>query len=374
MKKYFLITILSFVSLLIVGGQSMTNKSTAADRENWMLYPTDSLSDGVWSMYYESDSLLYGIFPFLNGNKQGPFTIYYKSGGKMMEGFFDTDTLVKQLSQFTEDGQLLYRETIIGDSVMTECWSLEGNKISEKEGRQLLSDYPFYIQYEKREIVNNGEIEYESGPTEEGGKYSFWRKWDSDNKLIEEGHYKNDIKVGMWRYYENGNILTTGLYNELGKKIGDWKVYNEDGTRQFKSTSTGAGKMIGFSLAFTGVVMLFLYRKKQPEKWNKYFEKLKRMRKCDIFGLLSLVVLVLFTCGNYAIEGFVLSCVMNKVLMFIGGISLIIFFVKHTREKHKAKESRKGLVAWDGRLDRMRTWFAVFAIIIWLLMQLVRTC
>jgi TonB family protein len=56
-----------------------------------------------------------------------------------------------------------------------------------------------------------------------------YTKLSSDDKVLEDGFYKNGAKDSIWRkYFWNGKILNTGKY-VADKKVGIWECFTNDG-------------------------------------------------------------------------------------------------------------------------------------------------
>jgi uncharacterized protein len=64
-----------------------------------------------------------------------------------------------------------------------------------------------------------------------------WKEFYESGKLLAEGSYKDDIRIGEWKFYfSNGQLEQTGTYLADGKADGLWKWYYSDGKLRREET------------------------------------------------------------------------------------------------------------------------------------------
>lgn len=231
MKKNILFLSLIFIGLQMYSQNRYTKNCSLIQRKTGGLCsPNDSLESGEWKMYYEDDSTLYGVFLIKNGMKDGKFSLYYKSGAKLVEGEFNTDTLFGSYKSFLENGNKWVDIYIGGDSINNKYWNQEGELVSKSQFELLDVSFPYYIQDSiKTGIDKDGvEIRYR-GDSYNGVRHGFWQVFDRFGVLIEEGQYNNGLKCLAWRYFKNGKLVRTGSYNYKGMKSRMWLYYNPEG-------------------------------------------------------------------------------------------------------------------------------------------------
>ena len=80
-------------------------------------------------------------------------------------------------------------------------------------------------------LYNDNGLLMSEGVVDEGGNYNGqWKDFYPDGKIQAEGTYQDNRRTGLWKFYSAaGKVEQTGNYNN-GRPDGLWKWYYEDGS------------------------------------------------------------------------------------------------------------------------------------------------
>jgi antitoxin component YwqK of YwqJK toxin-antitoxin module len=204
---------------------------------------------GEWIHYYKDftdtteteKTQIKSVTNYENGLKNGPYKEFYTSGELMFEGDYENDNKIGVWSFYYENGNaksiLTYNELSFESKKSFD----ENNKIKEELYYDLKKD-----ETEIKKYNTDGNI---SSITIKKQDSSYFRKFNNQSELIEEGHrvknnydgvrkrysngkliqlnnYKNGKEHGVYKHYQNsGKILVNGSYKE-NKKHGKWEHYS----------------------------------------------------------------------------------------------------------------------------------------------------
>ncbi|MCG8576249.1 MAG: hypothetical protein MI810_15270 [Flavobacteriales bacterium] len=224
----------------LIGGYSNGMKSgifreysQAGELINGYLYEKDTMVaegivrfdgnyEGEWKHYYKSGELkASGIYE--DGVKSGKWTYYYKNGKKEQEGKFKENQLYGEWIWYYASGQRrrteYYNRKEKLEGTVTE-WDSLGNEISR-------GDY--------YNGLREGSWFYHVGDYKEVGEYTIglqngnWRYFYKSGKLAFSGNFNEGEPKGKHIYYhENGIKKQVGKYLG-GEKNGVWRTYNQRG-------------------------------------------------------------------------------------------------------------------------------------------------
>ncbi|MBP5589159.1 MAG: toxin-antitoxin system YwqK family antitoxin [Bacteroidales bacterium] len=189
------------------------------------LYAGDK-KEGV-SYFYYPDGKLKQTIPYNDGKRDG------------LAKEYDEDGVVITLSEYRNDRQLT-RERInrtdrngIKQGVWKEFYPTGTVKSEANYKDNLLNGY--YREYDVNgkniftQLYDNGTlIEAKTDDTEE---IVIQNMYDSNNRLIYSGPYRNNVKVGIHREYdEKGNVVKASTYNDSGLLLSEG-VVDDNGNR-----------------------------------------------------------------------------------------------------------------------------------------------
>lgn len=201
------------------------------------------------SVIYEDGLILYEGIVDEQGRKQGPWKIYYRSGGLKARGSYKNDLKVGTWKYFLEDGSLEQTGSYISgkpDGLWT--WYFPNGELWREEEYVLGLEDGVSIEYnDTGAVIAQGEYisgfkegkwffqlndHREEGKFFEGERTGEWKHFylDTDN-LRFTGFYENGIKNGLfvW-FYPDGSVKRRGNYLN-NNRDGIWEFFNEQGER-----------------------------------------------------------------------------------------------------------------------------------------------
>ena len=219
--------------------------------------------DCVQTEYFYSSGELSSKGCLINGNPNGEWKSYYKSGIIKSEGFWNNNKLSGKWSFYNIDS-VLQREIEYESDLKNgkEIIFFEnGNKesvtnwiLGNKELSQIIyfesgfGSIKYNIQYES-DLKNGKTIEYAQDGRiitykiykkglitsiekfnrfdKNSNKTGIWKYFYENNRVSEEGPYRNNLRHGIFRFYDkNGNLDKIVRY-EFGNEVIDNKLLNK---------------------------------------------------------------------------------------------------------------------------------------------------
>ena len=171
----------------------------------------DGNYQGDWKEYYKTGELR-ATGTYEDGVKTGKWTYYYKSGKKEQEGNFKNNQLSGQWTWYYENGRTkrteYYNYNGNLEGLVTE-WDSLGNEIAKGE---------YFDGHQE------GEWFYHVGDYKEVGAFTI------------------GLKNGIWKYYyKNGKLAFTGLFDE-GEPKGKHTYFFDNGLKQQEGKYSGGVK------------------------------------------------------------------------------------------------------------------------------------
>jgi antitoxin component YwqK of YwqJK toxin-antitoxin module len=158
----------------------------------------NSNQDGAWKFYFENQKIeVEGVYK--NGKKEGAWYWYYPKGALLQEENWSNGKWDGEFVEYNEIGEITVKGEYVEGTEEGEWYYIQGHAI-------------------------------EKGVYYDGMKTGLWTtKWRSDDKLISEIEYDQNLFNGKYNvYYHNGQIKETGKYSG-GERVGIWYLYSEEG-------------------------------------------------------------------------------------------------------------------------------------------------
>lgn len=182
-----------------------------------------------------------------NGLKQGQWMDFYPNGSKKSEKTYRDDQLHGYYKEYDARGILvltmLYDSGSIVKSNVEDQPDIEIVNRYDSENKMIYSG-PFrnkvpvgvHREYGKDGKVTNAFIYNDNGLllsegiVDEAGRFNGkWKDLYPDGKVLAEGTYTDNRRTGLWKFYSpSGKTEQTGFYNN-GRPDGLWKWYYENG-------------------------------------------------------------------------------------------------------------------------------------------------
>ncbi len=208
------------------------------------LYAGDRKEGTAW--IYFPDGKVQQTISYNGGKKEGFAREFDRNGNVITLMEYNNDFLVSRLKINRTDNKGLKQGNWI------EFYP-DGKKKSEKFYKDNLL-HGYYKEYDiKGNLVltmlyDNGSLVKSN--VEDTQDIEVVNKYDSDNKLIYNGPFRNNIPVGVHREYKDGKVINAYSYNDVGLRIsegivdesgnrnGRWKDFYPDGKVKAEGTYT----------------------------------------------------------------------------------------------------------------------------------------
>jgi antitoxin component YwqK of YwqJK toxin-antitoxin module len=182
-----------------------------------------------------------------DGLKQGQWMDFYPNGSKKSEKTYRDDQLHGYYKEYDARGILvltmLYDNGAIVKSNVEDQPDIEIVNRYDSDNKLIYSG-PFrnnvpvgvHREYGKDGMVTNAFIYNDNGLmlsegiVDDAGRYNGkWKDLYPDGKVLAEGTYSDNRRTGLWKFYsQSGKTEQTGFYNN-GRPDGLWKWYYENG-------------------------------------------------------------------------------------------------------------------------------------------------
>jgi antitoxin component YwqK of YwqJK toxin-antitoxin module len=182
-----------------------------------------------------------------NGLKQGEWKVFYPNGAIKTEMTYRDDRLYGYYKEYDMRGNLtitmLYDNGAIVKSRVEDEPDIETMNRYDSNNRLIYSGpyrnkIPVGVHREfgpdgkvsNAFIYNDNGLLVSEGIVDEGGNFNGkWKDLYQDSKVKAEGAYTNNRRSGLWKFYNvNSKVEQTGFYNN-GRPDGLWKWYYESG-------------------------------------------------------------------------------------------------------------------------------------------------
>ncbi|MCO5260301.1 MAG: hypothetical protein M9916_09175 [Crocinitomicaceae bacterium] len=205
---------------------------------------TSGVKTGVWNYYYKNGKK-FKEGPFQNDEKEGIWRTWYEDGTLLMEGNYTGGKESGEWKNYWDNGKLKNVSSFYNGE-LNGAWysySLKGGLTLEGKYKNGLKtgmwkeyfesgqprEFKTYKIIKKKSTVNRtGKKKKISLVSELNGKFQAYS--DKDGKLMEEGNYKNGLKVGTWTAYHAGGRLKAVVSNyKNGKLDGEMSTFDKRG-------------------------------------------------------------------------------------------------------------------------------------------------
>lgn len=182
-----------------------------------------------------------------NGFKQGEWIDFYPNGGKRAEKTYKDNQLHGYYKEYDQRGVLiltmLYENGSIVKSNVEDQPDIEIVNRYDSDNKLIYSgpyrnNIPVGVHREFGKdgkvsnafIYNDIGLKISEGIVDEAGNHNGkWKDFYPDGKILAEGTYTDNRRTGLWKFYSlTGKTEQTGFYNN-GRPDGLWKWYYENG-------------------------------------------------------------------------------------------------------------------------------------------------
>ena len=166
-----------------------------------------------------------------NGNLEGEYLEYYKSGKQMGESYFEAGHFNGTNKSYNEDGQIIVEETFAHDTLLSyiqTTWYKSGKIKSRREmicDQDSLKLCPFLKPQTNRNYVIY-DLELTAKSLKSHGKYVEY--YESGMLMYEDTLVNNMIEGYSRGYYESGKMRWEGTYHH-DKENGTFTYYSKTG-------------------------------------------------------------------------------------------------------------------------------------------------
>ncbi|MCK3684306.1 toxin-antitoxin system YwqK family antitoxin [Maribellus sp. YY47] len=279
--RTYIVLILSILINLSVSGQTENETVHYFDGlfpKNGLFIRPDSLPDGVWIAYCETNPSQIGLkLHYKNGKRNGETIAYWPNGNIQQKGLYQDGCLVGLNEKWYENGEKESDSNCEIDNIKLQHSQCHIINYWSKTGSQLIKDGTGkYISYHDNDTLqvngeylnslqtgqwtwhyDNGDLQYieHFSQGKRDGEYIFyyingqirnrgmylngkqigeWIHWYQDGKMEEYENRLNGLRNGEYKYWHrNGKLYASGHY-ELGKETGVWEYFNENGKLEKK--------------------------------------------------------------------------------------------------------------------------------------------
>jgi antitoxin component YwqK of YwqJK toxin-antitoxin module len=196
-------------------------KGYIVERERINRYDADSLPNGKWKWFYETDQLK-SEGTFKHGLKNGYFKEYDLNGNLISAKKFVN-------GEFQDDAPELVKLDVRTDYYQNGRPKIVGTYTKEGIPEGVRREYNEQGKVEKAYIFKKGKIVGEGVLTDAGQKEGSWKEYYPDGKLKGVGMYTTDTRIGLWKFYYNtGQLEQIGVYKN-GEPDSTWTWYHTNG-------------------------------------------------------------------------------------------------------------------------------------------------
>ncbi|MCX6332892.1 MAG: hypothetical protein NT092_01130 [Bacteroidia bacterium] len=183
-----------------------------------------------------------------NGLKQGEWIDFYPNGGKRSEKTYKDDLLNGYYKEYDPRGvpvlTMLYENGSIVKSNVEDQPEIEMVKKYDSDNKLIYSgpyrnNVPVGVHREFGKdgkvtnafVYNDNGLMISEGIVDEAGNHNGkWKDLYPDGRVLAEGTYIDNRRSGLWKFYSpSGKTEQTGFYNN-GRPDGLWKWFYENGT------------------------------------------------------------------------------------------------------------------------------------------------
>lgn len=196
--------------------------------KNGLFIRPDSLPDGVWIAYCETNPSQIGLkLCYKNGKRNGETISYWPNGNIQQKGLYQDGCLVGLNEKWYENGGKESDSNCEIDNIKLQYSQCHIINYWSKTGSQLIIDgtgkYISYHDNDTLQVVGEYLNNLQTGE---------WI-WHYDNGALQYiEHFKEGKQDGEYIfYYRNGQIRSKGMYAN-GKQIGKWEHWYQDGKNE----------------------------------------------------------------------------------------------------------------------------------------------
>ena len=204
--------------------------------KNGLFIRPDSLPDGVWIAFCESDTSQIGLkLHYKNGDRNGLTISFWPNGNVQQKGIYQNGCLVGLNEKWYENGIKESESNCEAENYQKHFYHCNLINYWLKDGKQIvINGTGEYLSYHDNGIL---QVRGEYLNRERSGN---WTWYYNNGKLQTIEYYKNGNQDSAFEsYYINGQIRIKGTYS-MGKQVGLWEHWYQDGKQeQFENRING---------------------------------------------------------------------------------------------------------------------------------------
>jgi antitoxin component YwqK of YwqJK toxin-antitoxin module len=193
--------------------------------ESGLFLRPDSLSDGVWIAFCETNKSQIGLkLHYKNGYRNGESISFWPNGNVQQREFYKDGCLVGLNENWYENAVKESESNCEVDNIKLQHSECHTINYWSKTGTQLIKNGTGkYISYHDNDTL---QVVGEYRNSLQTGKWT----WHYDNGALQYiEHFNEGKQDGEYLfYYINGQIRTKGMYSN-GKQVGKWEDWYMDG-------------------------------------------------------------------------------------------------------------------------------------------------